>query len=188
VETEDVTWLCQLPMTRAVVKAMDVIDEFSLETLGGKPTGYVVSGASKRGWTSWLAAAVDQRILGIIPAVYDNLNLKAQMEHQVAAWGDYSAMISDYTDLGLHQLTETKEDQRLISIVDPYAYREHISMPKLLLMGTNDPYWPVDAVHCYFDDLVGDTHLLYVPNGGHNLGGDPRVIVPTVVAFIRSVF
>jgi PhoPQ-activated pathogenicity-related protein len=186
-KTKDTTWLCHLPMTRAVVRAMDAVDEFALGQLGRKPKGYMVCGGSKRGWTTWLTAAVDQRILGITPAVYDNLNLPAQLEHQIAAWGDYSFKISDYTSLNLHEIVDTPEGQILVSIVDPYAYREKISVPKLIVNGTNDPYWPVDAIHCYVDDLVGDTYFLYVPNAGHDLGGDPRVIIPTLAAFTQSV-
>lgn len=186
--TGDPTWICHLPMTNAAARAMDAVDEFILERLGRQPNGYMVCGASKRGWTTWLVAAVDERVIGIAPMVYDNLNIPAQMAHQVAVWGDFSYKIGDYTSLGLHEVLGTPMGQVLVDIVDPYAYREKITMPKLLFMGSNDPYWAVDAVHHYLYDLVGDTYLYYVANGGHDLGGDPRVIIPTLVAFCRNVF
>jgi PhoPQ-activated pathogenicity-related protein len=37
------------------------------------PSGekFVVSGGSKRGWTTWTAAAVDKRVVAIVPASID---------------------------------------------------------------------------------------------------------------------
>jgi PhoPQ-activated pathogenicity-related protein len=43
-------------------------------------------------------------------------------------------------------------------------------MPKMIFMGTNDPYWPVDAVKNYIDSIPGDNHICYTPNAGHDLG------------------
>ena len=44
-------------------------------------------------------------------------------------------------------------------------------MPKLIFIGTNDPYWPVDAVKHYFNDLKGENFIHYVANAGHDLNG-----------------
>jgi hypothetical protein len=85
--------------------------------------------------------------------VYDNLNIPAQLKHQMEMWNAYSPMISDYTDRGLPQLIETPEGKRLAGMIDPYAYRSRIKAPTLMVNGANDPYWTVDALSIYWKDL-----------------------------------
>jgi len=65
-KTGDEEWPALLPMTKSVVRAMDTIQTF----LAGKITinDFIVVGGSKRGWTTWLTAAVDPRIKAIAPA------------------------------------------------------------------------------------------------------------------------
>ena len=33
-------------------------------------------------------------------------------------------------------------------MVDPYSYRERLTQSKLILLSTNDRYWPLDALSC----------------------------------------
>lgn len=54
-------------------------------------------------------------------------------------------------------------------MVDPWIYRDNITIPKMIINGTNDPYWAQDALNMYWDDLKGDKYVCYVPNAGHGL-------------------
>jgi len=175
-KTQDPESPLLLPMVKSGVRAMDTIQEFSKEKLGLEIDGFVVTGASKRGWTTWLVGACDKRVKGIAPMVYDNLNITRQFAHQREIWKDYSPELGDYTSLGLEQLENTPVGERLLSIVDPYFYRERIMIPKLIINGSNDPYWAIDATSIYFNDLIGPRYVLYVPNSGHNLEDRERVI------------
>lgn len=175
VKTQDEELPLLLPMTKSAVKAMDAVQEFSKKELSINLDSFVVTGASKRGWTTWLTGACDKRVKGIAPIVYDNLNLISQLNHQKEIWGDYSVEISDYTSKGLTELEDSSIGERLVSIVDPYSYIERITMPKLIINGSNDPYWAIDAVNIYFDKLLGEKYILYVPNSGHNLQNRERV-------------
>ena len=44
------------------------------------------------------------------------------------------------------------------------------------MLGTNDPYWPLDACNLYWDSLPGQKHLLYIPNNGHGLKDTARLV------------
>ena len=68
------------------------------------------------------------------------------------------------------KLFYTKEGAKLAEIVDPYYYIKNIKIPKLIINGTNDPYWTLDSSSLYFNKLKGDKYLWYSVNGGHDLG------------------
>lgn len=171
-ETRDETWPLLFPMAKSAIQAMNAIQEFTKKELKMDIHSFVVSGASKRGWTTWLTGASgDRRVIGIGPMVIDTINMRKQMDYQLTSWGQYSEQIDDYTRKGIQQKMDTPEGIDLWKMVDPYTYRQNITMPKLLFMGTNDPYWPVDAVKNYFDDLLGEKSISYTPNAGHDLGG-----------------
>ena len=164
-----------LPMVKSAVRAMDAVGQCAAEAWSLDVRTFTVTGASKRGWTTWLTGAVDQRATAIAPMVIDVLNLGPQMERQVAAWGDYSYKIRDYTKRDLPRRFDTPRGRALAAIVDPYSYREKLTQPKLIMIGTNDHYWPLDALNLYWEDLVGEKYVLYVPNNRHGLKDLVRV-------------
>lgn len=186
ISTGDETWPLLFPMTKSAVSALDVVQKVAkLNQM--QFDKFVVTGASKRGWTTWLtAASQDKRIAGIAPLVYDNLNIGAQMPKQISDWGKYSDQIEDYTRRGLQAKMNSAEGQKLMAMVDPYSYRSRLKVPKLIVNGSNDPYWTVDAHSSYMKDLPGQTYLLELPNSGHGMEDRARAVA-TVGAFARSI-
>jgi PhoPQ-activated pathogenicity-related protein len=166
----DLTWPLLFPMTKSAVRAMDVVQKFSKKELRWKIKHFIVSGASKRGWTTWLTGANDKRVIAIGPMVIDVLNMPVNVDYQKVVWGDYSIEIEDYVKLGIAQQLNTPGGHDLVKMIDPYSYRNSLKMPKMIFMGTNDPYWPVDAVKNYIDSIPGDNHICYTPNAAHDLG------------------
>ena len=134
--TGDPSWPLLLPMVKSAVEAMNAAAAQADEHWGAGIDEFVVTGASKRGWTTWLSAAVDDRVRGI------------------------------------EKLLSTPRGRDLVRIVDPFAYRDRYTMPKVIALGTNDPYWPLEACGLYFDRLPGPRWVSYAPNAGHGLPGE----------------
>lgn len=175
-ETGDPDWPLLLPMVKSVVRAMDAVQMY-LETERSIPVDtFTVAGASKRGWATWLTAAVDSRVTALAPMVIDVLNMSAQLDHQKTVWGGYSEQIHDYTERDLPSRLNTDAGRVLRNIVDPYHYRSSLSQPKLIILSTNDRYWPLDALNLYWPDLVGPKYILYLPNNLHKIKDYRRMI------------
>lgn len=169
-ETKDPSWPCLLPMVKSVMRGMDTVQALTQQKKNRQVKRFLLTGASKRGWTTWLTGAMDPRVAAIAPMVIDTLNMQKQMPNHLKCWGRYSHKIHDYSDKNLPAQLSRPEAEDLLKLVDPYSYRNALVMPKLILIGTNDPYWPVDAVNLYFQDLKGPKYIHYVPNAGHGLG------------------
>jgi PhoPQ-activated pathogenicity-related protein len=168
--TKDENWPLLFPMAKSVVKAMDALQAFAEQEWKMKVKQFIITGGSKRGWTSWMTAATgDKRVKAIAPLVIDTLNMREQMAYQLTSFGAYSLMINDYTSRGLVPMPNTPAAQKLWSMVDPYTYRDNLRLPKFIGNGANDPYWTTDALNLYWDGLKGDKWVCYVPNAGHDL-------------------
>ncbi len=168
---KDLTWPLLFPMVKSAVSAMDAVQEFSKAELERDINRFIVSGASKRGWTTWLTGAHDKRVQAIAPMVIDVLNMPVSLDYHLVVWKEYSEQINDYIQLEIPQTVRSKDGNAITQMVDPYSYKDQLSMPKLIFIGTNDEYWPVDAVKNYINDIPGENYLHYVPNAGHDLGG-----------------
>nr|WP_229208965.1 PhoPQ-activated protein PqaA family protein [Dyadobacter luticola] len=173
---KDYSWPLLFPMVKSAVRAMDAVQEFSKQKLNHPVNRFVVTGASKRGWTTWLTGASDKRVEAIAPMVIDVLNMPVSLDYQIKSWGDYSVQIEDYVKLGIPQSTGSPDGQAITTMIDPYTYRAKLTMPKMIFMGTNDEYWVVDNIKNYLDNIPGNNMLHYVPNAGHDLGGGKQAI------------
>lgn len=174
-KTGDAEWPLLLPMVKSAVRGMDATQEYAAKEWKLDLKDFTVTGASKRGWTTWLTGAVDPRAKAIAPMVIDMLNTAAQMKHQVDTWGEPSEQIKDYTRRGLQDHLTSAPGKALNLIVDPYSYRKRLTQPKLIMLGTNDRYWPLDALNLYWDGLEGEKYILYIPNNDHELKDIGRI-------------
>ena len=183
--TKDDTWLVRLAMVKSGVRAMDAISEF----LHNRVDRFVVSGASKRGWTAWLIAASDKRVIAVMPMVIDALNSEIVTRHHFEAYGFFSSSLKDYVEQGIFpQKIGTPEYQAVLKIEDPYSYRDNDQLkkiPKYMINASGDEFFLPDNSQFYFGELKGEKYLRYEPNAKHNLAGSD--VRENLTAFYQSI-
>lgn len=167
----DEVWPARLPMTRSAVRAMDAVTQFcATEKAGGvKVSEFVVSGASKRGWTTWTTAATDKRVVAIIPLVIDMLNIEPSFQHHYQVYGFWAPAIRDYVDMKIVDWTGDPRYRELMKIEEPYEYRDRLTMPKFMINATGDQFFLPDSWQFYWNELKGEKYIRYVPNADHSL-------------------
>lgn len=186
-ETGDEKWPLRLPMTKSVVRAMDAVTAFLATEQGGRTSvnQFIVTGGSKRGWTTWSVAAVDPRVVAIAPMVIDLLNIPASFIHHWRAYGFWAPAIRDYEEAGLAGWLNQPKFPDLMAIEDPYEYRERMSLPKYLINSTGDQFFLPDSAQFYFQDLPGEKYLRYVPNTDHGLESPETLL--NLLAWFQAV-
>jgi PhoPQ-activated pathogenicity-related protein len=169
----DDSWPLRYPMTKSAVRAMDTItDLLASERAGSHEVDqFVIAGGSKRGWTTWTTAIVDERVIAIIPIVIDMLNVEESFKHHYSVYGAYSLAVADYVVMGNIAWLGMPEFASLMDLVEPYEFRNRLELPKLLLNSTGDEFFLPDSWQFYWDDLVGEKHVRYVPNSDHSMDG-----------------
>ena len=199
------SWPALLPMVKSAVKAMDTVQAVDTGIMSGTNINdFVVTGYSKRGWTTWLTAAVDNRVKAIVPGVIDVLNMDEQMMHHHAFYSDsppgptftdgFSITLQDYVGSNvpvpyhIPENVQTTLGQALGKVVDPYKYLNngHFNIPKLMLNSSGDEFFVPDSSQYYFSDLPGtQNYLRYIPNTGHSL--DATQTTNSTMTFMNAV-
>lgn len=187
IKTGDPSWAARNPMVKSAVRALDTMTAVMASEAGGEQTvdKFVVAGGSKRGWTTWLTGAVDDRVVAIVPIVIDVLNTNVSMKHHFAAYGFWAPAVGDYV---LHRIMERLDHprlQELYELVDPFYYRHRLTMPKFIVNAAGDQFFLPDSSQFYWDQLEGEKYLRYVPNGDHGL--DKTDALESIVAFYSTV-
>jgi PhoPQ-activated pathogenicity-related protein len=109
------------------------------------------------------------------------LSLGDHVKLQVASFGKMSEQLEDYTSRGIEKLLASPRGSDLVQIVDPFSYRDRYTMPKVIALGTNDPYWPLEACSLYYEGLPGPRWVSYCPNAGHGLP------MPRIAALVAAM-
>ncbi|MFI4966827.1 MAG: PhoPQ-activated protein PqaA family protein [Caulobacterales bacterium] len=168
--------LVRLPMVKSGTQAMTAIQQYLASEAGGKLKidGFVVSGGSKRAWTTWLVGALDKRVIAIIPIVINVLDVDATTRHHWEAMGYFSPALKDYVENGLIPGQIGKpgiEDDNVIE--DPLNYRDRpsMTMPKYIINAVGDEYFPPDNTRFSYHLLPQVKRLRMIPNSKHSTAG-----------------
>lgn len=183
-DTGNYVYTAYLPMAKTVVKAMDGVQSVIGDLGDYQINDFVLTGFSKRGAAVWLAAAVDPRVKAIAPGVIDILNIAPSFEHHFKSYGEYSSAVEEYVNLGILQKLRSPEFADLAKVIDPYAYRDQLTMPKLILNSSGDQFFLPDSAQFYLDDLVGETLIRFAPNTDHSLSNSATSILDSLYSLL----
>jgi len=169
------TALPRLPMVKSGTAAMTAVQQFLASDAGGKLTvdGFVVSGGSKRAWTSWLVGLIDERVVGMIPIVINVLDVDATTRHHWEAMGYFSPALGDYVK---HKLIPDEIGRKMTvvnAIEDPLNYRgrPRMKIPKFIINAVGDEFFPPDNTKYSYHLLPGSKQLRMLPNSRHSTAG-----------------
>jgi PhoPQ-activated pathogenicity-related protein len=190
-DPSDPTWLLRFPMVKASLRAMDAMKEFVQKKKPELATSldyFVVAGASKRGWTTWDVGAVDpDRVVAIVPIVLDAINFVQVMHHQYASYNGWSWALQDYLDMDIMSRLDTPNMKLLAQNVDPYYYRNRLTMPKLVVNAVLDEFQQPDDTHYWWDDMPEPKHFIMTPNAEHSEATGIFEIVPAIASWIQTL-
>jgi PhoPQ-activated pathogenicity-related protein len=189
-KTHDPNQLLRLPMVKSGTAAMTAVQQYLASEAGGKlkVDGFVVSGGSKRAWTTWLVGAIDKRVVAIIPIVINVLDVDATTRHHWEAMGYFSPALKDYVDNGLIPGMIGSPGMREVNrIEDPLNYRDRpaMRMPKYVINAVGDEYFPPDNTQYSYHLLPETKRLRMIPNSKHSTAGTD--ISESMTAFYAAV-
>lgn len=183
-------WLLRFPMVKASLRAMDAMTEFVAQKFPEDNLSldyYAVAGASKRGWTTWDVAAVDGgRVRAIVPIVLDAINFVAVEHHQYQSYNGWSWALQDYLDENIMTRLDEPNMKMLQEYVDPYWYRNRLTMPKLVVNAVADEFQQPDDTHYWWNQMPGPKHFIMTPNAEHSEATGIFEIVPAISAWIQQ--
>jgi len=182
-------WLVRLPMVKASVRAMDTVTAYAAEKLDIKGLDYYsISGASKRGWTTWDVGAVDYksgRVAAIVPIVLDAINFVAVEHHQWQSYGGWSFLLKDYWEQNITRRYDEPNMLLLQQIEDPYFYAERLTMPKFIVNSGGDEFQQPDDTHYWWDEMPEPKYFLMLPNSDHSSITGLGEALPAIGTFIK---
>jgi len=178
-------YIALFPMTKGAVKAMDCMTEFANQRYGYNLENFGVSGASKRGWTTWLTAAVDSRVKIFAPIVFDALNMKKNFHRWFTAYNGWTFAFEDYYNANITARVDTPEFVNFTNLVDPYSYIDrYAGRPKLIVDATNDEFFFPDDEILWYDDMSEPKYILMSPNTEHSFATGVFEAVPAISTFM----
>jgi len=189
------SWPVHLPMTKAIIKAMDAAQNVALNEWKINLNHFVVAGASKRGWATWLSALADNRVSAIVPVVIDILNTQENIRHIYRSYGcAWPPAFRDYEAEKITSHIETPEFEKLMHIEDPLIYlqgsqgehyKKRLSIPKYIISASGDDFFVPDSSTLYLDTLPGETRTRVIPNQSHYI--DMKIVGKAILGWYQSI-
>mmetsp|Transcript_3461 Transcript_3461/g.5191 ORF Transcript_3461/g.5191 Transcript_3461/m.5191 type:complete len:485 (-) Transcript_3461:50-1504(-) len=190
----DPTWMVNAPMAKASHHIMRAARSYINNNLKvANITSWMVTGASKRGWATWLTAAVNctncEKVVGIFPLVPIVPPLNDEIHYQWQSFGGFSWAFKDYMESDVIKYIDDPLWQNGTEVIDPQYYPDTLGkIPKMILVASSDEFMQFDWTALWFPNLIpGETHLNIEPNTEHTQLTGVLAVLSTASTFARSV-
>lgn len=157
--------LIWLAMAKAGFNCMRAAQEFLKERNIADIQGWIVSGASKRGWTTYNMAATKcetcpAKIIAIAPLIPIIPSFRQDVHRQFRSYGAFSFAFVDMTDLNYTLFLDDERNIKAMDIIDVDLYEDRLAkIPKLVMVSSSDEYMSMDWTQLYWDQMQGEKHL-----------------------------
>jgi PhoPQ-activated pathogenicity-related protein len=191
-----------IPMAIAAQQAMTVAQNILRQHHHIRINHFVVMGASKRGWATWMTALLDPRVIAMIPIVVDVLNLEKQIPHIYKVYAQHWPIaLNDYylqhfPEYANPSNTFFSNYLKLLQLEDPFTYftvapyqKKLAEMSKYIINASGDDFFPPDSSQYYYPALPEKKLLFYLPNSGHYIEYSPSVsqLASSLSAFYKRI-
>ena len=197
-------WILLLPMVKSGFAAMAAVDHFlspsdtaDTTTAAAAAVNWQVTGASKRGWVSWLMGAVDaarpepQRVIrSIAPIVLDGLNFHEFFHLHFGIYGGWSFPMEAFVEVGFTGRIDSPEMKSLLKVMDPYNYLDRMKgLPKLVSDATGDEWFVPDDARHWIERAkeYGPVSLSMIPDAEHSMITGLPSLLPNLGSFFHNV-
>merc|ERR1719262_64291 len=120
--------------------------------------------------------------------VLDCLNMETLFLQWFQNNGAWSFALAPYWDEGLTANFSAPEFRQMAKIIDPYYYRDRLTMPKMVISATGDEFFAPDDSYAWFNDMKGPTYLRHLPNAEHGMIPPQALSSPSIVLSIRAFY
>lgn len=159
-----------IPMVTAISQAMRLAKK---ELTQWNINSFIITGISKRGWTTWLSAIADPDVEAIVPFAIDLLDIDASLEHIYQSYGgNWPISFYPYYQQGIDEKIKSPTFTQLRQIIDPLRYlntiyQPRLAIPKYIINASGDDFFVPDNTRFYYSKLPGVKSLRIVPNMNH---------------------
>lgn len=176
-----------VPMAAAASRAMDLAARELAEL---RISQFIITGASKRGWSSWLTALADERVIAIVPTVIDVADTSEMLVGLRRRYGGaWPLALWPYQAAGALQQVGSPAFDRLMTMMDPMYYAgeagARLAIPKYLVSASGDDFFAPDQITDAQQRMPGQTSLRVLPNADH--GGVRAHVTSTMVPLVQRI-
>lgn len=91
-------------------------------------------------------------------------------------------------DAGLIKVIDSDIAKQGMAMIDPITFGDTLKdIPKMIVVSSSDEFMMMDWSSIWYDQFVGETHLLILPNAEHTMATNILGVLSSVSTMIKSI-